>query len=208
MHFYKTPAFIQRLFPGLIWKIKTENKEVYLTFDDGPIPGVPDWVLDTLAEYDVKATFFVVGENVQNNPVIYSRILEEGHFVGNHTFNHLNPWKHKKSEYIKNVQRCNHVMNLKEKKRLFRPPHGKLTPGVVRTIKKDHSIIMWDVLTGDYDSSISNEGCLENSLQSTSPGSIVVFHDSYKSEKKLKWVLPRYIEDLSQKGYSFHSMAS
>lgn len=192
----------------MIWKVNTKDKKVYLTFDDGPVPGITEWVLDTLTEYGAKATFFVVGENVQNNPDIYARIIEKGHLVGNHTFNHLNSWKYTKHEYIENVQRCNVVMNLNEQNILFRPPHGKLTPGVVSAIKKDHSIVMWDVLTGDYDPSISPEACLENSLQSTESGSIVVFHDSYKAEKKLKWVLPRYIEELSQKEYSFHSMGS
>ena len=206
MHVYKTPGIVRWLTPGLVWRMNTSVKKVYLTFDDGPVPGVTDWVLDVLLQFNAKATFFVVGENVSINRDLYSRILSEEHSVGNHTYNHLNAWKHNNGDYLENIDLCEREIGLNDNKSLFRPPHGKLTPGLIKEIRKNHSIIMWDVLSGDYESSISPELCLKRSLKGTSNGSIVVFHDSYKSENKLKAVLPAYLEELTNQGHSFASL--
>ena len=203
MHFYKTPQFIQYLMPGLVWKESTTNKEVFLTFDDGPVRGVTDWVLDTLNEFGAKATFFVVGENVQNNLELFKRVILEGHSIGNHTFNHQKAWVSPRNDFLKNIKDCEGILHGLSNEPLFRPPHGQLTYNLIRTLKKEYNIIMWDVLTGDYDSGINWEESLNKSFKHTSSGSIVVFHDSLKAEKKLKWVLPRYLELLEDQGYSF-----
>ena len=206
MHIYKTPGLVISLLPGLTWKIASNQKIVYLTFDDGPIPGVTDWVLDILNQYRAKATFFVVGENVKKYPTLFSRIVEKGHTVGNHTQNHLNAWRNKKKVFLNNIEQCDEIMDGYMRKPLFRPPHGKLTPSIIRKLKSKYDIIMWDVLSGDYNTSISDDECLKNTLKYSSDGSIVVFHDSYKAEKKLKSVLPKYIKELDSQGFSFKSL--
>jgi len=206
MHIYKTPGFVISLLPGLIWKIASNRKEVYLTFDDGPVPGITEWVLDTLDQFGAKASFFVVGDNVQKYPDLFTRMVECGHSIGNHTQNHLNAWQNNQKEFLNNIELCNRSMHGYSGKPLFRPPHGKLTPGIIRKVKSKYQIVMWDVLSGDYDPSISADSCLKKSLYHTSEGSIIVFHDSYKAEKKLKSVLPAYMRDLDSRGFSFKSL--
>ena len=206
MHIYKTPGFVKSLLPGLVWNVKNTKKEIFLTFDDGPVPGVTDWVLDLLQQYKAKASFFVVGENVQKYPELFSRINEAGHAVGNHTQNHLNAWQSPKQVYMENIRECEQAMNGSNNKRLFRPPHGKLTPGIIRELRKSYTIIMWDVLSGDYNATISNEECLISIKEYTSDGSIIVFHDSYKAENKLKAVLPEYLKEFSLLGFSFRTL--
>lgn len=173
-----------------------ETKTVYLTFDDGPIPEATPWVLDQLQEYNAKATFFCVGENVRKYPKIYQRILDEGHTVGNHTYNHLNAWKTKKHTYLSNVEEASEVIDSK----LFRPPYGKLTPALSKKIAEDYDIIMWDILSGDFDSNISAEKCLSNVKKNAREGSIIVFHDSIKAIDKLKVVLPHVLAYFSDQG--------
>lgn len=212
------PRFIQRLYPERIWAFSRSSNSVFLTFDDGPIPEVTPWVLDELKKYNAKATFFCIGENVQKHPEIFIRILAEGHSVGNHTFNHLNGWQTEKTEYIENVEKAereiinnlkikNQKSAIKNQKSHFRPPYGKITSEQAKILqKKGFKIVMWDVLSYDYDGSISEEKCLQNVLKSTKPGSVVVFHDSLKAEKNLRYVLPKVLGVVEDKKLSCISL--
>jgi len=202
MYLVKTPPIVKTLFADYIWHINTDLKEVYLTFDDGPIPGLTPWVLDTLAEFNSKATFFCVGENVKNNGSIFNRIIMEGHTVGNHTYNHLNGWHTENEVYIQNIAECDKNMETN----LFRPPYGKMKPSQSSLIKSEKTIVMWDILSGDFDQSISKEKCLANVIDNYSPGSVIVFHDNIKAEEKLKFVLPAFLEHLTQNGFVASNM--
>lgn len=191
------PKFVQRIYPKRIWALPNNDKKVYLTFDDGPIPEVTPWVLDTLRQYNAKATFFCIGDNIKKHPDIFNRILTEGHSVGNHTFNHLNGWETKTSEYIKNVEKCETYLD--ETTKLFRPPYGKITSKQSKILQqRGYKIIMWSVLSYDYDASVSEEKCLQNVLQKIQPGSIIVFHDSLKAEKNLRHVLPEVLHFMNE----------
>lgn len=198
MYIVKTPLFAQWLFKKLVWRI-VNTKKAFLTFDDGPVPEATPWVLDLLKEEGIKATFFCVGENVVKYPEIYQRIIDEGHAIGNHTYNHLNAWKVDKESYISNVEKASEVIDSK----LFRPPYGKLSPSLSNKLAEDYDIIMWDVLSGDFDSNISAEKCLDNVHKNAKEGSIIVFHDSVKAIDKLKYVLPETIKLLREKGIGF-----
>jgi len=195
MYLVKTPGIIQTVFASLVWRI-ANSKKVYLTFDDGPIPEATPWVLDLLKSKNIKATFFCVGENVEKYPEIYQRILSEGHSVGNHTFNHLNGWKTNGNQYNKNVAKASKIIESS----LFRPPYGKLTPGLVKQLRKDYNVVMWDVLSGDFDTSITPQDCLKNVKENANQGSIIVFHDSIKAIDTLKFVLPEVISFFEEKG--------
>lgn len=186
----------------LIWSIKTTKKEVFLTFDDGPIPEVTPWVLETLKQYDAKATFFCVGDNVKKHPDVYRMIVAQGHKVGNHTMNHLSGWTNFNKTYFENIEKCNALIQ----SNLFRPPYGKIKPSQISHLKNDYRIIMWDVLTKDYDASVTGEYCFEKVKKNCKPGSIIVFHDSMKAEKRLRKALPKSLEYLKQEGYSFSSI--
>jgi len=205
------PRFIQRLYPERIWAFSRSTNSIFLTFDDGPIPEVTPWVLDELKKHNAKATFFCIGENVQKYPDIFQRILSEGHSVGNHTFNHLKGTKTETSEYIENVEKAEREMitNLKIKnqqskisnqKSLFRPPYGKITSQQAKIIQqKGFKIVMWDIISYDYDAKVSLEKCLQNALKNINPGSVIVFHDSLKAEKNLRYVLPKVLEFIGEK---------
>ncbi len=202
MFLAKTPKLLQALMPFYTWRIPSSGRVLYLTFDDGPIPGITPWVLDTLRPYGAKATFFCVGDNVYKHPAIYGRILEEGHAVGNHSYNHLNGWKTGDAEYLNNVRRCSRVV----KSGLFRPPYGRLMPRQRETLQRHFRIIMWDVLSGDYDTDISPEQCLQNVTGNVQPGSIVVLHDSLKAERNLRFVLPAVLKYFAGQGYTFEKL--
>lgn len=202
MYLVKTPPLVKTIFSDFIWNIDTQDKVVYLTFDDGPIPEMTPWVLDQLNKYDFKATFFCVGDNIRKYPEIYQDILQQGHSTGNHTFHHLNGWNTDHQAYIQDVSLCDKVMSTT----LFRPPYGKLKPSQSTIIKSEKSVIMWDVLSGDFDQSISPEKCLNNVLDNYENGSIVVFHDNIKAAINLKYVLPRFLEHLYENGYQCHNM--
>jgi peptidoglycan/xylan/chitin deacetylase (PgdA/CDA1 family) len=196
------------LFPKYIWRIKTTEKKIYLTFDDGPIPDVTEWVLEQLALFNAKATFFCVGENVLKHPEIFEKIVNLGHLVANHTQNHLKGWKTETELYLDNFHLCESSIATikKEKSNLFRPPYGQLKRKQASEILKTHKIWMWSVLTKDYDANFNEGRCLENAIKKTGNGSIVLFHDSLKAQKKLKYVLPKYLEHFSKKGYRFEIM--
>ncbi|MEO6760033.1 MAG: polysaccharide deacetylase family protein [Saprospiraceae bacterium] len=202
MYLVKTPKFVQALLPAYTWTVPTRERVLYLTFDDGPIPELTAWVLDMLQRYAAKATFFCVGDNVLRHPDVYARVLREGHSVGNHTFNHLNGWKTPGPAYLHNVRRCARVVD----SRLFRPPYGRLMPAQRKFIERHFRIIMWDVLSGDFDQQITPQQCLENVLENAGPGSIVVLHDSRKAEKNLRYVLPAILEYFAGNGYRFEAL--
>ena len=193
----KTPKFVQRIFPERIWALPNNNNSVFLTFDDGPIPEVTPWVLETLKQYDAKASFFCIGDNVHKHPKVFNQLIEEGHSIGNHTFNHLNGWKTKNDHYINNCNLLKDSIKSFNGVKLFRPPFGKLTFKQSKNLQKEgYRIIMWEVLSADFDKNISKEKCLENVLKNIKVGSIVVFHDSLKSNKKLRYVLPKVLEHI------------
>ena len=182
-----------------------EEKSIYLTFDDGPVPEATPWILDLLANYNAKATFFMVGDNVVKYPEIHTQVQLAGHTVGNHTFNHLKGWKTSVTAYQENYQLAEEALATSEKK-LFRPPYGQLKPSQYKVLKEATTIIMWDVLSGDFDLELTADDCLKKSIQHTKNGSVIVFHDSVKTIKLLKSVLPAYLEYFSSKGYKFKSL--
>jgi len=199
MYLVKTPCFIQRLFPNFTWQLPTADKILYLTFDDGPIPEVTPWVLDQLEQYDAKGTFFCVGDNVRKHPQVFEQVIAAGHAIGNHTYNHLSGWSTENLLYFQNVRECAKLINSE----LFRPPYGRLTPRQTQFLQRHYTIIMWDVLSGDFDQKLTNQECLNNVLNNTQPGSIIVFHDSLKAQERLEHVLPRTLEHFSKAGYRF-----
>ncbi|MCS6823311.1 MAG: polysaccharide deacetylase family protein [Cytophagaceae bacterium] len=205
---------LEKMLPGLVWRRKTQKK-IFLTFDDGPIPGVTEYVLEQLNLFNIKATFFCVGENIHKHADIFKKIVEAENKVGNHTYNHYNGWKVSFENYMSNVKKCDEVIRYylegsqtqyhssTSHRKLFRPPYGKITPKIVRNLKTEYEVIMWSVLTGDYDREQTPEDCLRQSIRYTKDGSIVIFHDSVKAEKNLRYVLPKFIQYFTDKGYSF-----
>ncbi|MFA8434151.1 MAG: polysaccharide deacetylase family protein [Marinifilaceae bacterium] len=190
---------IRSLLPPMIWRYPDEKKVAYLSFDDGPIPESTPWTLALLREKGVKATFFCVGDNVRKYPELYQKILEEGHAVGNHTFNHLNGWKTSTPVYLENVEKATNLMPTS----LFRPPYGMIRPAQARVLRQDYRLIMWDVLSGDYLQRITPEQCLQRVLRGVRPGSVIVFHNHIKSEANMRYALPRAIDELRKRGYQF-----
>ncbi len=200
MNLYSAPFWLRAVYPkGLKWQVATKRKEVFLTFDDGPIPEVTPKVLEILEKYNIKATFFCVGENVQKNPKVYTMIQEAGHTVGNHTFHHVKAWKTEYASYLAEVEQCGKLVNSK----LFRPPHGQINPKLARQLGKKYTIYMWTALTADYDKTLSGKQCLAKAIKHTKPGSIIVFHDSLKARERMEYALPLYIEYCLGQGYSF-----
>ena len=198
------PIWFQKLFKGLVWQIPNNTKEVYLTFDDGPHPVATPFVLDELKKYKAKATFFCIGKNVVAYPDIYQRILDEGHRTGNHTQNHLNGWKTNNGIYLNNIEEATNYIDSE----LFRPPYGKIKASQAKRIssvikKENPKIIMWSVLSGDFDENISKEKCLRNVTQHTNGGSIVVFHDSEKAFPRLEYALPAILQFFTKSGFVF-----
>jgi len=207
---------MKKTFTKYVWDIPNTEKKVYLTFDDGPTPEITEWVLNQLNQYGAKATFFCVGENIQKFPDIFRLILSNGHVVGNHTFNHFKGWKKRTSNYIRNVDLCEEAIiqnsifendssthdSLSSTKKLFRPPYGKIRSSQANILlKKNYTLIMWDVLSADFDHGISPEKCLENVTSNIQPGSIVVFHDGFKAFRNLEFVLPKVLTFLKEKDY-------
>lgn len=199
MYLIKTPKFIQELFPNFTWRIPTQEKVLYLTFDDGPVPEVTPWVLSQLAAYNAKATFFCVGDNIRKHPDIFAQVKAAGHAVGNHTFHHLDGWTTDNMKYFHDVRHCAQVVD----SALFRPPYGRLKPKQAQFLQRHYRIVMWDVLSADFDQSITPEQSLQNVIGHAKPGSIVVLHDSLKAHKNLSYVLPRVLEHYAALGYEF-----
>jgi peptidoglycan/xylan/chitin deacetylase (PgdA/CDA1 family) len=193
------PDWFSNLFSNYYWHGDREHKRVYLTFDDGPTPEATEFVLHELAKHQFEATFFCIGDQVAKNPEIYDLIQEKGHRVGNHTFHHLNAWTASKDKYLNDVDECSELIS----SNLFRPPYGRITGKVARDLKeKGYKIILWDVLSGDFDPSRTSDSCLNALKKNTNNGSIIVFHDSEKSFQQLQKILPPYLEFLKQNGWT------
>lgn len=198
----QTPDFIRKLIPGAVWRLPQKEKTVYLTFDDGPIPEVTPWVLDLLKKYNIKATFFCVGDNVRKHPEVFKMLVSAGHSVGNHTFNHLQGFKVKSDKYVENVELADAYI----RSNLFRPPHGHLRIRQGTKLSKKFRFVMWDVITRDYNRKLSGEYVLNVVKRYARNGSIIVFHDSIKAEENMKYALPRAIEFLLSEGYKFEKI--
>ncbi len=209
MYLVKTPFWLRWLYPSLTWRMPANEKTIYLTFDDGPIPVVTPFVLETLKKFGARATFFCIGDNVRKYPEIYRQLTREGHRTGNHTYNHLKGWDTPTGQYLENVRLCHSLVD----SNLFRPPYGRgrrrqydqLMAGIGPE-RTQFRIIMWDVLSGDFDVNLSPEGCLENVIRHAGSGSIVVFHDSLKAFGRLEYALPRALEYWHSRGYAFKSL--
>ena len=211
-YFTKTPKWIRAFYPNQVWILPTKKKEIYLTFDDGPTPEITDWVLDTLQEYNAKATFFCIGENLEKEYSIFNKIINQGHAIGNHTFNHEKGWKTNTKEYLKSVLKTQEIIEKYltpcKSELLFRPPYGKTKKSQTKLlIKNKYKIVMWSILSWDFDTTISPEICLNNVIKNTKSGDIIVFHDSVKAFKNLKVVLPKVLEYFNSKGYKFERIS-
>lgn len=204
MFLHYSPFWLKALFPRYKWRVDTRKKTIFLTFDDGPIPEITEYVMATLQQYNARATFFCIGDNVRKHPEIFSEILSQGHSVGNHTFNHMNGWKSDDTEYMANIALCEKQLNINTN--LFRPPYGRMKKSQSRQLPATKEIIMWDVLSGDFSPAITPETCLRKSIQYARPGSIVLFHDSLKAAKNMQYALPRFLDHFMNKGYRFEAL--
>jgi len=205
MYLVKTPWLLKKLYPQLVWNRDSSQPVIYLTFDDGPIPVVTPFVLKTLKQFNAKATFFCIGDNVQKHPEIFKQIQANGHAIGNHTFNHLRGWDTNDETYIHNFIQADELLHSS----LFRPPYGRAKRSQIqklKALKPNLKIIMWDVLSGDFDMTLKPADCLTGVLKHTGNGAIVVFHDSLKAFNRLEYVLPRALEVWSKAGYRFETL--
>ncbi len=215
--FTKTPSLLTAVYPKCLWKIPAGNK-LYLTFDDGPLPEITPFVLDELKKWNARATFFCIGKNIQANPELFKRIINEGHSVGNHTYDHLNGWNTTDEEYYDNIKKCHDLMALYGNEceeflpksgvirpALFRPPYGKLKPAQYKALQL-YNIVMWDVLSFDFDLTMSAEKVLDNVLKNTEAGSIIVMHDSLKAKPKVEYALPRILKHFTEKEFKFEKI--
>lgn len=200
------PRLLRRLYPRALWRMDSSERAVYLTFDDGPIPEVTPWVLDILDQYDVKATFFMVGDNIRKHPDVFREVVRRGHCVGNHTFHHISGHIHGDFHFKKDVDECQAIMEEELgpiSNPVFRPPHGWMKVNQYRYVAKHYRIVMWDLVTRDYSTRLNADDVLENVKRYARPGSIITFHDSLKSQDKIRTALPAAIEWLREQGYAF-----
>lgn len=189
-------------YPSLLWHVPVKDKILYLTFDDGPIPEVTPWVLEELKKRNVKATFFCIGDNVRKHPTIFQSIRENGHTTGNHTYHHLNGWDTADKKYSEDIELANKLIS----SRLFRPPYGKIRISQISALKKKYRIVMWDVLSKDYDTNLNGEQCYQRVIKSALPGSVIVFHDSLKAQNRLRHALPKVMDHFIKMGYTFAAL--
>ncbi len=206
-YFIKTPWWLKKIYSSYLWNIDTKKKILYLTFDDGPHPEATLFVLSELKKYNALATFFCIGKNVLASPDIYKRILDEGHSVGNHTQNHLNGWKTNNEHYMTDIAEAAKYIDSD----LFRPPYGRITSFQAKHLRsamrgRKAKVVMWDVLSADFDPSITPEKCMENVIFNSKPGSIIVFHDSEKAFPKIRYCIPKILDFFSEKGYQFDDL--
>ncbi|MBN2522483.1 MAG: polysaccharide deacetylase family protein [Bacteroidales bacterium] len=202
MAYFHISGWMKMMYPGLIWDMRNTHNTIYLTFDDGPTPDVTDEVIDIMNRYNAQGTFFCLGRNVERHPDIYERIIRKGHTTGNHTYSHLKGWKSKNEEYYKDIDLARNQIESS----LFRPPYGQIRRSQIKYLKNKYKIVMWEVMSHDYEKRISKEFSLKAILRYTKEGSIVVFHDSVKAIDKLRYILPRFIEHFSEKGYNFEAI--
>jgi len=206
MYFIKTPFWLRLIYRSCIWRKPTKDRVLYLSFDDGPHPVATPFVLEQLANFNAKASFFCIGKNVQLYPDIYAALLEANHTVGNHTQNHMNGWKNITANYIADIQEATKSI----RSNLFRPPYGRIRFAQIKALRSDSSlpqdIMMWDVLSGDFDTTINGEQCAQNVIQHAGPGSIIVFHDSAKAMDRLRIALPKVLLHFSKQGYQFKAL--
>jgi peptidoglycan/xylan/chitin deacetylase (PgdA/CDA1 family) len=202
MYFVKTPRLVRMVYSGLIWKIHVNEKKIFLTFDDGPDPGITPDALDLLTQFEAKATFFCVGEKAEQNPEILNRITDEGHRIGNHSYSHLNGRKTAPDIYTADILKAHRILDTK----LFRPPYGKITSKQVSRLRSAFNIIMWSVLPGDFDKTVSKETVLERIIRSTKKGDIIVLHDNIKFSEKMLFALKGTLEHFTKQGYKFVSL--
>ncbi|QDW26447.1 polysaccharide deacetylase family protein [Pedobacter sp. KBS0701] len=225
MYLIKSPLLLKWYYPSLLWNKSRTEKVIYLTFDDGPIPNVTDFVLKTLKVFNAKATFFCIGDNIIKHPEVFERVKTDGHAIGNHTFNHLKGWKTDDKTYLENTLKCQQLTQTD----LFRPPYGRIKKSQILSLKSEvrspesisqnsqtdlHlksqisnlKIVMWDVLSGDFDTKLSPEKCYQNVIKHTENGSIIVFHDSLKAFDRLSYALPKVLAYFSEKGFTFSTL--
>ena len=202
MYLVKSPFLLKWYYPSLTWNKSRDHKVIYLTFDDGPIPDVTEFVVKTLKSFNAQATFFCIGDNIRKHPDIFNKIKNEGHRMGNHTYNHLKGWETQDDIYLENFEMCQQLTGTN----LFRPPYGRIKKSQISKIKSAHpnmQIIMWDVLSADFDTGISPETCYKNVVKHAKNGSIIVFHDSLKAYDRLFYALPKVLEYFTSQGYQF-----
>ena len=210
-YLFKTPYFIQKLFPNYLWRKNTDKKVIYLTFDDGPTPAVTPWILETLKKFDAKASFFCIGKNVVLHPKIVNSIIKQNHTIGNHTYSHINGWNVSSKTYLDDVERTRIMLSKsiesQQDSSFFRPAYGKISFKQSKALRNlGYKIVLWDVLSGDFDLKLSPEKSLKKVLKHTKPGSIVVFHDSIKAQKILQYVLPKALEYWKKEAYEFMAL--
>ena len=190
------PVWLRMFYPSLEWRVKDGSKNIYITFDDGPHPDITSKVLDILDQYNAKATFFCVADNVRKYPDTYRQIIDRGHRTGNHSYHHINGWKTGNRTYFKDIEQASRLI----KSNLFRPPYGKISPRQIVTLKKQYRIIMWSVLTYDFSRLVSPQVCLNNALRGLKPGAIIVFHDSEKAAENMLFALPEFLKRSREEG--------
>jgi peptidoglycan/xylan/chitin deacetylase (PgdA/CDA1 family) len=200
--FIRFPLLIRFFFPHFLYSIKNDSKKIFLTFDDGPIPEVTPLILGILSKFNAKASFFCLGKNVEHHPEIFNSIKEHGHTIGNHGYEHKNGWKTPNIKYFENTEKANELI----KSNLFRPPYGKISPIQIIKLSKKYKIVLWDILSGDFDPNISKEKCAENVIKKIKPGSIIVFHDSLKAKERVLYALPIVLDVLQKKGFEFSGL--
>ncbi|HVZ97497.1 MAG TPA: polysaccharide deacetylase family protein [Chitinophagaceae bacterium] len=199
----KTPPLIRKLYPGCAWTLPAKDKVLFMTFDDGPNNEVTPFVLEELKKFNARATFFCIGKNVRDNFEMYQQVISEGHKVGNHTFNHLNGWKTNDKKYIEDIIEAKKIIDSD----IFRPPYGRITRFQLNLLRGEAvrlKTVMWDVLSGDFDTKINGENCYLNVIKNAVPGSIIVFHDSVKAKERLEFALPRVLQYFTERGYHFN----
>jgi peptidoglycan-N-acetylglucosamine deacetylase len=207
LFFVTTPWWLRKLYPGCIWDFKSSEKTIYISFDDGPHPTITPFVLKVLEQYNAKATFFCIGDNVKKHPEVYQQVIDAGHAVGNHTMHHVNGWKSADKDYLNDISQANEYINTN----IFRPPYGRVTQRQIKLLSTGlphFSVIMWSVLAGDWVNTITPQKCFEHIKNNVYPGCIVVFHDSEKANERMRYALPRVLEHFSKQGYQFKKINS